>query len=200
MISTDVYKTKTSVNNRKKVKVYKQFLDASDKISILADKPNKALFIKGISAGKARVTVKTTTGKTVYNITVLPKEKVKKKAQKMLKKVVKNKVITKCFFTEKENSKIQKIYYSPKRHLLYAEMKGKTAVHFVLVDRKKIIGRVDREIRFLKVKDKKGKINYILNDESYDQDDYWYRPYTEEEMNKFLKKQIPDAKEINFRG
>ena len=33
-----------------------------------------------------------------------------------------------------------------------------------------------------------------------DQDDYWYRPYTEEEMNKFLKKQIPDAKEINFRG
>ena len=200
MISTDVYKTKTSVNNRKKVKVYKQFLDASDKISILADKPNKALFIKGISAGKARVTVKTTTGKTVYNITVLPKEKVKKKAQKMLKKVVKNKVITKCFFTEKENSKIQKIYYSPKRHLLYAEMEGKTAVHFVLVDRKKIIGRVDREIRFLKVKDKKGKINYILNDESYDQDDYWYRPYTEEEMNKFLKKQIPDAKEINFRG
>ena len=79
-------------------------------------------------------------------------------------------------------------------------MEGKTAVHFVLVDRKKIIGRVDREIRFLKVKDKKGKINYILNDESYDQDDYWYRPYTEEEMNKFLKKQIPDAKEINFRG
>ena len=79
-------------------------------------------------------------------------------------------------------------------------MKGKTAVHFVLVDRKKIIGRVDREIRFLKVKDKKGKINYILNDESYDQDDYWYQPYTEEEMNEFLKKQIPDAKEINFRG
>ena len=230
VISTDVYKTKTSVNNRKKVKVYKQFLDASDKISILADKPNKALFIKGISDGKARVTVKTTTGKTVYNITVLPKEKVKKKAQKMLKKVVKNKrgiyddfnqdgieeyysngkifyydyeknkVITKRFFTEKENSKIQKIYYSPKRHLFYAEMEGKTAVHFVLVDREKIIGRVDREIRFLKVKDKKGKINYILNDESYDQDDYWYRPYTEEEMNKFLKKQIPDAKEINFRG
>ena len=115
-----------------------------------------------------------------------------------MKKEVKNKVITKCFFTEKENSKIQKIYYSPKRHLLYAEMEGKTAVHFVLVDRKKIIGRVDREIRFLKVKDKKGKINYILNDESYDQDDYWYRPYTEEEMNKFLKKQIPDAKEIRI--
>ena len=68
------------------MKVYKQFLDASDKISILADKPNKALFIKGIRAGKVRVTVKTTTGKTVYNITVLPKEKVKKKAQKMLKK------------------------------------------------------------------------------------------------------------------
>lgn len=35
MISTDVYKTKTSVNNRKKTKVYKQFLDASDKISVL---------------------------------------------------------------------------------------------------------------------------------------------------------------------
>ena len=110
------------------------------------------------------------------------------------------KVIAKRCFTEKEIRKIQKLYYSPKRHLLYAEMEGKTAVHFVLVDRKKIIGRVDREIRFLKVKDKKGKINYILNDESYDQDDYWYRPYTEEEMNKFLKKQIPDAKEINFRG
>ena len=101
-------------------------------------------------------------------------------------------------FTEKENSKIQKIYYSPKRHLLYAEMEGKTAVHFVLVDRKKIIGRVDREIRFLKVKEKKGKIYYVLNDESYDQDDYWYQPYTEEEMNEFLKKQIPDAKEIRI--
>lgn len=194
VLTTDVYKTKTSVNNKKKAKVYKQYLDASDKISTLADKPDKALFVKGIKPGKAQVKVNTTTGETIYEITILSKEKVKKKARKLLKKEVKNKVITKCFFTEKENSKIQKIYYSPKRHLLYAEMEGKTAVHFVLVDRKKIIGRVDREIRFLKVKDKKGKINYILNDESYDQDDYWYRPYTEEEMNKFLKKQIPDAK------
>ena len=198
VLTTDVYKTKTSVNNKKKVKVYKQYLDASDKISTLADKPDKALFVKGIKPGKAQVKVNTTTGETIYEITILSKEKVKKKARKLLKKEVKNKVITKCFFTEKENSKIQKIYYSPKRHLLYAEMEGKTAVHFVLVDRKKIIGRVDREIRFLKVKDKKGKINYILNDESYDQDDYWYRPYTEEEMNKFLKKQIPDAKEIRI--
>lgn len=200
VLTTDVYKTKTSVNNKKKAKVYKQYLDASDKISTLADKPDKALFVKGIKPGKAQVKVNTTTGETIYEITILSKEKVKKKARKLLKKEVKNKVITKCFFTEKENSKIQKIYYSPKRHLLYAEMEGKTAVRFVLVDRKKIIGRVDREIRFLKVKDKKGKINYILNDELYDQDDYWYRPYTEEEMNKFLKKQIPDAKEINFRG
>ena len=198
VLTTDVYKTKTSVNNKKKAKVYKQYLDASDKISTLADKPDKALFVKGIKPGKAQVKVNTTTGETIYEITILSKEKVKKKARKLLKKEVKNKVITKCFFTEKENSKIQKIYYSPKRHLLYAEMEGKTAVHFVLVDRKKIIGRVDREIRFLKVKDKKGKINYILNDESYDQDDYWYRPYTEEEMNKFLKKQIPDAKEIRI--
>ena len=198
VLTTDVYKTKTSVNNKKKAKVYKQYLDASDKISTLADKPDKALFVKEIKPGKAQVKVNTTTGETIYEITILSKEKVKKKARKLLKKEVKNKVITKCFFTEKENSKIQKIYYSPKRHLLYAEMEGKTAVHFVLVDRKKIIGRVDREIRFLKVKDKKGKINYILNDESYDQDDYWYRPYTEEEMNKFLKKQIPDAKEIRI--
>ena len=198
VLTTDVYKTKTSVENKKKAKVYKQYLDASDKISTLADKPDKALFVKGIKPGKAQVKVNTTTGETIYEITILSKEKVKKKARKLLKKEVKNKVITKCFFTEKENSKIQKIYYSPKRHLLYAEMEGKTAVHFVLVDRKKIIGRVDREIRFLKVKDKKGKINYILNDESYDQDDYWYRPYTEEEMNKFLKKQIPDAKEIRI--
>ena len=198
VLTTDVYKPKTSVNNKKKAKVYKQYLDASDKISTLADKPDKALFVKGIKPGKAQVKVNTTTGETIYEITILSKEKVKKKARKLLKKEVKNKVITKCFFTEKENSKIQKIYYSPKRHLLYAEMEGKTAVHFVLVDRKKIIGRVDREIRFLKVKDKKGKINYILNDESYDQDDYWYRPYTEEEMNKFLKKQIPDAKEIRI--
>lgn len=198
VLTTDVYKTKTSVNNKKKAKVYKQYLDASDKISTLADKPDKALFVKGIKPGKAQVKVNTTTGETIYEITILSKEKVKKKARKLLKKEVKNKVITKCFFTEKENSKIQKIYYSPKRHLLYAEMEGKTAVHFVLVDRKKIIGRVDREIRFLKVKDKKGKINYILNDESYDQDDYWYRPYTEEEINKFLKKQIPDAKEIRI--
>ena len=198
VLTTDVYKTKTSVNNKKKAKVYKQYLDASDKISTLADKPDKALFVKGIKPGKAQVKVNTTTGETIYEITILSKEKVKKKARKLLKKEVKNKVITKCFFTEKENSKIQKIYYSPKRHLLYAEMEGKTAVHFVLVDRKKIIGRVDREIRFLKVKDKKGKINYILNDESYDQDDYWYRPYTEEEMNKFLKKQIPEAKEIRI--
>ena len=198
VLTTDVYKTKTSVNNKKKAKVYKQYLDASDKISTLADKPDKALFVKGIKPGKAQVKVNTTTGETIYEITILYKEKVKKKARKLMKKEVKNKVITKCFFTEKENSKIQKIYYSPKRHLLYAEMEGKTAVHFVLVDRKKIIGRVDREIRFLKVKDKKGKINYILNDESYDQDDYWYRPYTEEEMNKFLKKQIPDAKEIRI--
>ena len=188
MLTTDVYKTKTSVNNKKKAKVYKQYLDASDKISTLADKPDKALFVKGIKPGKAQVKVNTTTGETIYEITILSKEKVKKKARKLLKKEVKNKVITKCFFTEKENSKIQKIYYSPKRHLLYAEMEGKTAVHFVLVDRKKIIGRVDREIRFLKVKDKKGKINYILNDESYDQDDYW----------QFLKKQIPDAKEIRI--
>ena len=191
-------KNEEPVNNKKKAKVYKQYLDASDKISTLADKPDKALFVKGIKPGKAQVKVNTTTGETIYEITILSKEKVKKKARKLLKKEVKNKVITKCFFTEKENSKIQKIYYSPKRHLLYAEMEGKTAVHFVLVDRKKIIGRVDREIRFLKVKDKKGKINYILNDESYDQDDYWYRPYTEEEMNKFLKKQIPDAKEIRI--
>ena len=168
VLTTDVYKTKTSVNNKKKAKVYKQYLDASDKISTLADKPDKALFVKGIKPGKAQVKVNTTTGETIYEITFLSKEKVKKKARKLLKKEVKNKVITKCFFTEKENSKIQKIYYSPKRHLLYAEMEGKTAVHFVLVDRKKIIGRVDREIRFLKVKDKKGKINYILNDESYD--------------------------------
>lgn len=174
VLTTDVYKTKTSVNNKKKAKVYKQYLDASDKISTLADKPDKALFVKGIKPGKAQVKVNTTTGETIYEITILSKEKVKKKARKLLKKEVKNKVITKCFFTEKENSKIQKIYYSPKRHLLYAEMEGKTAVHFVLVDRKKIIGRVDREIRFLKVKDKKGKIYYVLNDESYDQDDYWY--------------------------
>lgn len=158
VLTTDVYKTKTSVNNKKKAKVYKQYLDASDKISTLADKPDKALFVKGIKPGKAQVKVNTTTGETIYEITILSKEKVKKKARKLLKKEVKNKVITKCFFTEKENSKIQKIYYSPKRHLLYAEMEGKTAVHFVLVDRKKIIGRVDREIRFLKVKDKREKL------------------------------------------
>ena len=198
VLTTDVYKTKTSVNNKKKAKVYKQYLDASDKISTLADKPDKALFVKGIKPGKAQVKVNTTTGETIYEITILSKEKVKKKARKLLKKEVKNKVITKCFFTEKENSKIQKIYYSPKRHLLYAEMEGKTAVRFALFDREKIIGRRDREIRFLKVKEKKGKIYYVLNDDSYDQDDYWYQPYTEEEMNEFLKKQIPDAKEIRI--
>ncbi len=226
VLTTDVYKTKTSVNNKKKVKVYKQYLDASDKISILADKSDKALFVKGIKPGKAQVKVNTTTGETIYEITILSKEKVKNKAQKLLKKEAKNKkgiyvdfnqdgieeyycngkiiyydyeknkVITKRFFTEKENGKIQKLYYSPKRHLLYAQMAGKTAVRFALFDREKMIGRRDREIRFLKVKDKKGKIYYVLNDESYDQDDYWYQPYTEEEMHKFLKKQIPDAKEI----
>lgn len=107
-------------------------------------------------------------------------------------------MIAKRCFTEKEIRKIQKLYYSSKRHLLYAEMEGKTAVRFALFDREKIIGRRDREIRFLKVKEKKGKIYYVLNDESYDQDDYWYQPYTEEEMNEFLKKQIPDAKEIRI--
>ena len=189
-----MYKTKTSVNNKKKAKVYKQYLDASDKISTLADKPDKALFVKGIKPGKAQVKVNTTTGETIYEITILSKEKVKKKARKLLKK----EVIAKRCFTEKEIRKIQKLYYSSKRHLLYAEMEGKTAVRFALFDREKIIGRRDREIRFLKVKEKKGKIYYVLNDESYDQDDYWYQPYTEEEMNEFLKKQIPDAKEIRI--
>lgn len=198
VLTTDVYKTKTSVNNKKKAKVYKQYLDASDKISTLADKPDKALFVKGIKPGKAQVKVNTTTGETIYEITILSKEKVKKKARKLLKKEVKNKVISKRCFTEKEIRKIQKLYYSSKRHLLYAEMEGKTAVRFALFDREKIIGRRDREIRFLKVKEKKGKIYYVLNDESYDQDDYWYQPYTEEEMNEFLKKQIPDAKEIRI--
>lgn len=228
VLTTDVYKTKTSVNNGKKVKIYQQVLDASDKISTLADKPDKALFVKGVKTGKAQVRVKTTTGKLTYKITILSKENVKKKARKMLKKEMKNKkgiymdfnqdgikeyycngkisyydyeknkVITKRFFTEKENRKIQKLYYSPKRHLLYAKMEGKTAVRFAFLDREKIIGRQNREIRFLKVKDKKGKIYYIINDRSYDQDDYWYQPYTEEEMNAFLKKQIPDAKEIFF--
>ena len=226
VLTTDVYKTKTSVNNKKKAKIYKQYPDASDKISTLADKPDKALFVKGIKPGKAQVKVNTTTGKTIYEITILSKEKVKKKARKLLKKEMrnkkgiyvdfnqdgieeyyyngkifyydyeKNKVIAKRFFTEKEIRKIQKLYYSSKRHLLYAEMEGKTAVRFALFDREKIIGRRDREIRFLKVKDKKGKIYYVLNDESYDQDDYWYQPYTEEERNEFLKRQIPDAKEI----
>lgn len=198
VLTTDVYKTKTSVNNKKKAKVYKQYLDASDKISTLADKPDKALFVKGIKPGKAQVKVNTTTGETIYEITILSKEKVKKKARKLLKKEVKNKKIAKRCFTEKEIRKIQKLYYSSKRHLLYAEMEGKTAVRFALLDREKIIGRRDREIRFLKVKEKKGKIYYVLNDESYDQDDYWYQPYTEEEMNEFLKKQIPDAKEIRI--
>lgn len=198
VLTTDVYKTKTSVNNKKKAKVYKQYLDASDKISTLADKPDKALFVKGIKPGKAQVKVNTTTGETIYEITILSKEKVKKKARKLLKKEVKNKVIAKRCFTEKEIRKIQKLYYSSKRHLLNAEMEGKTAVRFALFDREKIIGRRDREIRFLKVKEKKGKIYYVLNDESYDQDDYWYQPYTEEEMNEFLKKQIPDAKEIRI--
>lgn len=228
VLTTDVYKTKTSVNNKKKAKVYKQYLDASDKISTLADKPDKALFVKGIKPGKAQVKVNTSTGETIYEITILSKEKVKKKARKLLKKEVKNKkgiyvdfnqdgieeyyyngkinyydyeknkVIAKRCFTEKEIRKIQKLYYSSKRHLLYAEMEGKTAVRFALLDREKIIGRRDREIRFLKVKEKKGKIYYVLNDESYDQDDYWYQPYTEEEMNEFLKKQIPDAKEIRI--
>lgn len=104
VLTTDVYKTKTSVNNKKKAKVYKQYLDASDKISTLADKPDKALFVKGIKPGKAQVKVNTTTGETIYEITILSKEKVKKKARKLLKKEVKNKVITKCFFTEKENN------------------------------------------------------------------------------------------------
>ena len=143
-----------------------------------------------IKPGKAQVKVNTTTGETIYEITILSKEKVKKKARKLLKKEVKNKVIAKRCFTEKEIRKIQKLYYSSKRHLLYAEMEGKTAVRFALFDREKI--------RFLKVKEKKGKIYYVLNDESYDQDDYWYQPYTEEEMNEFLKKQIPDAKEIRI--
>ena len=98
VLTTDVYKTKTSVNNKKKAKVYKQYLDASDKISTLADKPDKALFVKGIKPGKAQVKVNTTTGETIYEITILSKEKVKKKARKLLKKEVKNKVITKCFF------------------------------------------------------------------------------------------------------
>lgn len=229
VLTTDVYKTKTSVNNKKKVKVCKQYLDASDKISILADKPDKALFVKGIKPGKAQVKVNTTTGKTIYEITILSKEKVKRKAHKLLKKTAKNKkgiyvdfnqdgieeyyyngkifyydyeknkVIAKRFFTEKEIRKIQNLYYSPKRHLLYAKMEGKTAVHFVFFDREKMLGRRNREIRFLKVKDKKGKTYYVLNDESYDQDDYWYQPYTEEEMNKFLQKQIPDAKEIPLK-
>ena len=144
VLTTDVYKTKTSVNNKKKAKVYKQYLDASDKISTLADKPDKALFVKGIKPGKAQVKVNTTTGETIYEITILSKEKVKKKARKLLKKEVKNKVIAKRCFTEKEIRKIQKLYYSSKRHLLYAEMEGKTAVRFALFDREKIIGRRDR--------------------------------------------------------
>ncbi len=61
----------------------------------------------------------------------------------------------------------------------------------------KIIGRTGREIYFIRGT---GENCYILNDESYDQDDYWYQPYTGEEMQKFLQKQIPDAQEINFRG
>ena len=75
-MTTDVYKTKTSVNNKKKAKVYKQYLDASDKISTLADKPDKALFVKGIKPGKAQVKVNTTTGETIYEITnciILPR-------------------------------------------------------------------------------------------------------------------------------
>ena len=99
VLTTDVYKTKTSVNNKKKAKVYKQYLDASDKISTLADKPDKALFVKGIKPGKAQVKVNTTTGETIYEITILSKEKVKKKARKLLKKEVKNKVIAKRCFT-----------------------------------------------------------------------------------------------------
>lgn len=112
----------------------------------------------------------------------------------------KNKVISKRFFTPKECAKMKKIYYSAKRHLLYAQLEGKMAVQFAFFDRKKIIGREHREIYFLKIKDKKGENHYILNDESYDQDDYWYQPYTEEERNRFLKKQIPDAKEIKIRA
>lgn len=44
VLTTDVYKTKTSVNNKKKAKVYKQYLDASDKISTLADAIERYVF------------------------------------------------------------------------------------------------------------------------------------------------------------
>lgn len=228
-MTTDTFKTKIEEEKGKKVKIYKAFSDATDKISRLADKPEKAFFVKGIKPGKTQVTLKTTTGKYKYKIIVLAKEKVKKKARKMLKKVVGNrrgiqedfnqdgveeyycdgkifyydyeteKVISKRFFSPKECGKIQKIYYSAKRHLLYAQLEGKTAVRFVFFDRKKIIGREHREIYFLKIKDQKGENQYILNDESYDQDDYWYQPYREKEMWQYLEKQIPDAKEIYSR-
>ena len=114
VLTTDVYKTKTSVNNKKKAKVYKQYLDASDKISTLADKPDKALFVKGIKPGKAQVKVNTTTGETIYEITILSKEKVKKKARKLLKKEVKNKVIAKRCFTEKRLGKYKNCIILPR--------------------------------------------------------------------------------------
>lgn len=124
-----------------------------------------------------------------------------------------NKVVTK----DAPVTEYDRLYASYKNHLLYAaynEDDNSTGSYeddaidcgrFMLFNEAKVFDFLDYDVRIGKyVKPKEyvgdkyveGTDYYLLRDSGYDQDDYWYEPYTEEEKEEYVSKNMPDKKEI----
>lgn len=115
---------------------------------------------------------------------------------------------------------LSKIYTCGKSHMLFAIPSKETRLgekgsdeerivygHFFFFNEAKIFDFLNQDVAlsqyvkpeiYVGSRYSNGTSYYFLDDSSYDQDDYWYLPYTEDEMQTFLDQKMPSRKELKL--
>ena len=246
-ITPNSYKVKYSVSDKKKIAIIKDKAQSYSKVSPKAgDGYNYGILVKGKKAGNTKLTLDNAGKKTEYNVKVLSKAGVNKKAKKALKKYVNkysgksgcaymdfngdgikevlhngrftyynyaiNKVVTK----KAPVTDYEKLYISYKNKLMYATIKNEDnnskedAVDigsFFIMNEAKVFDFLNNNVRigkytnprnYLGDKCVEGTDYYLIRDAGYDQDDYWYEPYTKDAMDRWIDELMPDKVEVKL--
>lgn len=123
------------------------------------------------------------------------------------------KVVTKNLSMKKAST----LYISPKKKLMFEVLKSPIEIKdnrmsrtvygkFYYFNEEKVFHPYDSGVAVSKYKYPqdyvpakdyiKGKKYFFIDDSHYDQDDYWYEPFTKESVTTFIKKKMPGIKKI----
>ena len=117
---------------------------------------------------------------------------------------------------------IKELYVSAENHLMFAIPREETALgekltngnyeaylygKFFLMNQGKVFDFLSNDVEYRRYGEPKeyvganyveGTEYYFLGDSGYDQDDYWYEPFTKEEMDKKLGELMPKMKQVKM--